>query len=82
MLSWWETFVKVGVERVQHGLHPGSVDQGPRLQGVEPVLSEGFNHVPDVDMMKEGSPLDISQLGSSSIRCKANVVMFLEGVIQ
>ena len=38
VLSWWETFVEVGVERVQHGLHPGPVDQPPPDENGVPVL--------------------------------------------
>ena len=82
MLTRRKTFVEVGVQRVQHGLHPGPVDQRARLQGVEAVLPEGFNHVPDIDVMQESCPLDVSQLSSSSVRRKANVIVFLESVIQ
>ena len=77
MLSWRKTFVEVGVERGENRLYPGPVDKSPRLQSVQTVFSEGFDHVPDVDVMQESPPLDVSQFSSRSVRCKPNIIVFL-----
>ena len=82
VLTWRQPLVEAGVEAGQQGLHARAVDEGPGLQRVKAVLSEGLNHVPDVDMVKKGSPLNVPELGRSPVSREPDVIMLLEGVVE
>ena len=82
VLTWGQPLVEAGVEAGQQGLHAGAAHQGPGLQSVEAVLSEGLDHIPDVDMLKKGSPLDIAELGRCPVSREPDVIMLLEGIVQ
>ena len=82
VLTRGQSLVQAGVERGEERLHAGAVHEGARLQGVEPVLPEGLDHVPDVDVVEEGSPLDVAQLGRRPVGREPDVVMLLERVVQ
>ena len=55
LVSGGQPLVELVVDGRQDGLQPRHVDLRVVVQRVEPVVPEGFNHVPDIHQMNCGA---------------------------